>query len=642
MLGFRRKKSVNSTEMPIRNKVVGGVSSDTRQRKSQSRQAVKVKKKEYKISRWRELAVLSGCLLVAMVLVGRAGILQILEKDYLQSKGDARYQRIKEQVPQRGMIVDRHDVPMAISTPVGSIWAHPKTILKNSKEYSYEQLTKALKLQRKEFLALMERNEKREFVYLRRHLKPHEVDRVLALEVPGIHSQREYRRYYPISPDASHLLGFTNIDNAGQEGVELVADERLRGSAGKERVMQNRFGQVVEKLEQIKSVEHGKTVKLSIDARIQHLADQYLSAAVKQHRAKSGSLVALDAKTGEILALSNVPYFNPNDRADLKSSKFKNRAITDVFEPGSTMKPFAVALAVDEKLVSPETIIETEGTYRIGGSRISDTKNHGDISVSEVIIKSSNIGSAKIAMMMPAKDLVKSLDNLGFGKKTEIPLRGQQSGSLPKRKRWRPVEHATLSYGYGMSSTVLQLAQSYTVFANQGRVLPVSLWAFEEGEKPKSTRVFSEQTVAQMNEMMRKVVTDGTAKKAQLPRHSSAGKTGTVHLISPHGGYDSDRYASIFAGFAPVDNPEIVMAVVVSDPRGEVYYGGLVAGPVFAKVMDGALRYRNVPPDLPVENPLAPPASEEQKDSFADPVGPVVDQQSPEKKEATANVGVRG
>jgi len=227
---------------------------------------------------------------------------------------------------------------------------------------------------------------------------------------------------------------------------------------------------------------------------------------------------------------------------------------------------------------------------------------------------------------------VKSLGNLGFGKKTEIPLRGQQSGSLPKRKRWRPVEHATLSYGYGMSSTVLQLAQSYTVFANQGRVLPVSLWAFEEGEKPKSTRVFSEQTVAQMNEMMRKVVTDGTAKKAQLPRHSSAGKTGTVHLISPQGGYDSDRYASIFAGFAPVDNPEIVMAVVVSDPRGEVYYGGLVAGPVFAKVMDGALRYRNVPPDLPVENPLAPPASEEQKDSFADPVGPVVDQQSPEKK----------
>ena len=625
MFGLKRKKSAPKDQVSTRKAVVGGVTAEVGQRKSQ--QAVKVKKKEYKISRWRELTVLSGCLVVAMVLIARAGVLQILEKDYLQSQGDARYQRIKEQIPQRGMIVDRNDVPMAISTPVDSIWAHPPTILKNSQDYSYEQLTKTLKLKRKVFLALMERNKKRQFVYLRRHLKPHEADRVLALEVPGIHSRREYRRYYPISPDASHLLGFTNIDNIGQEGIELVADKQLRGSSGKERVMQNRFGQVVEKLEQIKSVEHGETVKLSIDSRIQHIADQYLSAAVKRYRAKSGSLVALDAKTGEVLALSNVPYFNPNDRADLKSAKFKNRAITDVFEPGSTMKPFAVALAVDEDVVSPQTIIETEGTYRIGGSRISDTKNHGAISVSDVIVKSSNIGSAKIAMMMPAKDLVNRLDNLGFGKKTEIPLRGQQSGSLPKRKRWRPVEHATLSYGYGLSSTVLQLAQSYTVFANQGRVLPVSLWALDKDVKPKSSKVFSEQTVAQMNEMMRKVVTEGTAKKAQLPRHSSAGKTGTVHLISPNGGYEPDRYAAIFAGFAPVDNPEIVMAVVVSDPRGEVYYGGLVAGPVFAKVMDGALRYRNVPPDLPVENPLAPPELEEQKDNFADPAGPVVEKQ---------------
>lgn len=621
MFGLRRKSAKISRNADQR-RTIGGVSASVKQRKSQQ----VIKKKEFKISRWRELAVLCGCLFVASVLVVRAGVLQIVEKDFLQSQGDARYQRIKEQTPQRGMIVDRNEVPLAISTPVDSLWAHPPTILKNSKEYSYKQLVKALNMKRSDFLSLMQRNEKRQFVYLRRHLKPHVADRILALEVPGIHTRREYRRYYPASPDASHLLGFTNIDNIGQEGIELAADKKLRGSSGEERVMQNRFGQVVEKLEQIKSVEHGDTVQLSIDARIQHLADQYLSAAVKQHKAKSGSLVALDAKTGEILALSNVPYFNPNDRADLKSTKFKNRAITDVFEPGSTMKPFAVALAVDEGVVSPSTVIETKGTYRIGGSRISDTRNHGDISVSEVIVKSSNIGSAKIAMMMPAKDLVSSLRDLGFGEKAAISLRGQQSGSLPNRKKWRPVEHATLSYGYGLSSTVLQLAKSYTVFTNKGRVLPVSLWALKEGETPKSSRVFSEETVKELNEMMRKVVTEGTAKKAQLPRHSSAGKTGTVHLVSPTGGYESDRYASIFAGFAPVDNPEIVMAVVVSDPRGEVYYGGLVAGPVFAKVMDGALRYRNVPPDLPVENPFkTEEGSEEQKDNFADPVGPLIE-----------------
>jgi cell division protein FtsI (penicillin-binding protein 3) len=556
-----------------------------------------IKKQPFKISRWRELSVLTVCFFVAAILVARAGVLQIVEKDYLQSQGDARYQRVKEQPPQRGMIVDRFSNPLAISTPVDSVWGHPETLLSQSEKYSYKQLLQFLSMTKKDFMALLKRNEKRQFVYLRRHMKPHEAERILALEVPGIHASREYRRYYPTSPDASHLLGFTNIDNQGQEGVELIANKRLQGSAGKERVMQNRFGQVIEKLEQLKSVEHGETVRLSIDSRIQHLADQYLSAAVKQHKAKSASLVALDAKTGEILALSNVPYFNPNDRADLLSKKFKNRAITDVFEPGSTMKPFAIAMAIDEGVVEAETIISTNGFFNIGRSRISDTKNHGDITVSEVIVKSSNIGSAKIAMKLPAKKLAYTLQNLGFGKKTDLTLRGQQSGLLPKRKKWRPVEHATLSYGYGLSATILQLAQSYTVFTNKGKVLPVTLWAREDGFEPETERVFSEKTVLEVNEMLRQVVMRGTAKQARLPRHSSAGKTGTVHLVSPTGGYQEDHYASVFAGFAPVDDPDIVIAIVVTDPRGEVYYGGQVAGPVFAKVMDGALRYRNIPPD---------------------------------------------
>jgi len=317
-----------------------------------------------------------------------------------------------------------------------------------------------------------------------------------------------------------------------------------------------------------------------------------------------------------------VPYFNSNDRKDLKSSKFKNRAITDTFEPGSTMKPFTVAMALDEGVISPETIIETKGTYNIGRSRISDTKNHGDISVEQVIVKSSNIGSAKIAMKLPAKKLVKTLRSLGFGSKTNLELSGQQAGLLSKKKKWRPIEHATLSYGYGLSATTMQLAKSYTVFANGGKVLPVTIWNQEEGFKPSGKRVFSEKTVQDMNAMLEQVVEEGTAKQAKLSRHTSAGKTGTIHLIdSGTGQYLEDSYASIFAGFAPAHSPEIVMAIVITDPRGGVYYGGQVAGPVFSKVMDGALRYRNVSPDKVQEQTIDKHPSEQVQALKADLLG---------------------
>jgi len=566
------------------------------------------------VSRWRELVVLGLLFMLASGLLFRAGILQIVEKDYLQSKGDARYQVIQKQEPLRGMIVDRNDTALAVSTPVDSISAHPPTLLKQFElkslvnktpeqiaemnSYDHDQLCRLLGKTYGDFVSLIEKYKNKQFVYLKRHMKPQDADRIIALEIPGIHARREYKRYYPASPDAGHLLGFTNIDNEGLEGIERIANKKLTGSVGQVRLMRNRHGQIVEELERIKPVKHGGTVKLSIDLRIQHLADQYLNAAVKSSHAESGTLVALDAKTGEILALANVPYFNSNDRRDLKSNKFKNRAITDVFEPGSTMKPFAIAMALDAGVIKPDTVIKTQGVYNIEGSRISDTKNHGDITAEQVIVKSSNIGSAKIARMLPAKDLVKTLRSLGFGEKTAIELLGQQSGRLSNKKDWRAIEHATLSYGYGLSATTIQLAKSYTVFANNGELLPVTLWAKPADFKPEGDRVFTKKTVQNLNVMLQKVVEEGTAKQARLPRHTSAGKTGTIHLINKEGGgYLDDSYASIFAGYAPASAPEIVMAIVITDPKGDVYYGGQVAGPVFSKVMDGALRYRNVAPD---------------------------------------------
>jgi len=553
-----------------------------------------------RFSTWRENLVLGFFVVVGLGLIVRAGFLQIFDTDYLKSQGDARYQRIKEAKPLRGMILDRNGSPLAISSPVDSIWAHPPTIQKLGDRYSYKKLTKLLGTSPKQFKKTMAKNTKREFVYLKRHLPPVDAEKIMALNVPGVHKMREYRRYYPAGPVASHILGFTNIDNKGQEGIELVENNQLKGFSGRSVIMQDRIGHIVEQLEQLKPVKHGENIKLSIDARIQYLAYRHLKQMVKQSRADSGSLVALDAKTGEVLAMVNMPEFNPNDRSDLQSTKFRNRAITDVFEPGSTVKPFTVALALNEGVVNPSTIIETNGVFHIGRQRISDTKNYGDMTVSEVIKKSSNIGSTKIAAMMEPRYLVNTLEKLGFGKKTAIQLRGEQAGVLPKRRRWRPIEHATLSYGYGTSTTALQLAKAYTALANDsGRVLPVSIFPIAKGEEPDGEKVFSRKTVEQMRGMLQSVVSrEGTAKRAMMPRYTAAGKTGTVHRAKKTGGYHDDSYVSLFAGFAPANDPEIVMVVIVTDPRGEDYYGGRIAGPVFSSVMEGALRFRDVKPDL--------------------------------------------
>ena len=434
-----------------------------------------------------------------------------------------------------------------------------------------------------------------QFAYLKRHISPQLADQVLGLGIKGVDKVREYKRYYPAGPVLGHVLGFTNIDNVGQEGLELAYQSELEGHPGRTQILQDRMGHVVEYVEQLSRVQHGDDVKLSLDSRIQYLAYRHLQSALKKHQASSASLVALDAKTGEVLAMVSAPDFNPNDRAQLKSAHFRNRSIADSFEPGSTVKPFTIAMAMDEGVVSAQSKIETDGQLYIGRNRISDTKNHGLITVAEVIKKSSNIGAAKIAMMMEPRDLYDTYHELGFGQTNKLRLQGEQKGILAKRKKWKPIEHATLSYGYGLSVNTLQLARAYQALANKGVMYPVTLHPVDK--LPKGERVFSEETVEQVNLMLESAVSDqGTAPKARVQQYRVAGKTGTAHRVE-NGRYQDDSYTSLFAGFAPVSDPQIVMVVTVSDPKGVDYYGGLVAAPVFSSVMEGALRFRDVAPD---------------------------------------------
>jgi len=540
------------------------------------------------VSTWRYkmIAVVFGSIFCALVV--RAVHLQIINTDYLQSQGDARYLRVQKEQPTRGMIVDRNDQPLAISSPVDSIWMHPATIISQKSEYSYRELGKLLGISRDALLKKAQDKSAKQFVYLKRHMSPQVAKKILDLGVPGINSVREYKRYYPAGPVLSHVLGFTNIDNEGQEGLELAYEKQLQGQAGLTQVLQDRFGHVVEYVEQLSRVQHGQDIKLSLDSRIQYLAYRHLLAAVKKHQASSASLVALDAKTGEVLAMVSAPDFNPNDRSELKSAHFRNRSITDSFEPGSTVKPFTVAMAIEDGVFSPDTVIDTgTGSYYIGRSRISDTKPHGEITVS--------IGSAKVAMMMPARDLYDTYRRLGFGVTNKLKLQGEHKGILAKRKNWKPIEHATLSYGYGLSVNTLQLARSYQALANGGVLLPVSLHPLENA--PKGKRVFSTQTAKKVALMLEAATSEkGTAPKAQVDQYRIGGKTGTAHKVV-NGRYQDDSYMSIFAGFAPISDPEIVLVVSVNDPKGIDYYGGLVAAPVFSNVMNGALRFRDVVPD---------------------------------------------
>ena len=545
----------------------------------------------YTIRRW----LLLGLYMFGMsVLIWRALDLQILNQEFLQEHGDARALRVVDIPAHRGMIIDRNGEPLAISTPVNSIWATPRKVLMSEMDLS--PLAGYLDLSVDELNILLKDRVGREFVYLKRHIDPVQAEKVMDLNIPGVSLQQEFRRYYPLGEVTAHIIGFTNIDDIGQEGLELAYDEWLRGTIGSKRVLKDRLGRIVENIESIKTPKPGKTLELSIDRRIQYLAYRELKSAVNLHHARAGSLVMLDAKTGEIMAMVGQPSYNPNNRTDLRSEYFRNRAVTDVFEPGSTLKPFTIAAALGSGNYSPVTTIDTRPGYiKVGDHVIRDIHNYGVIDVATVIKKSSNVGATKIALSLEPSKLWDIFSSVGLGQTTGSGFPGETAGHLNAYNNWSEVELATISFGYGLSVTALQLAQAYMVLATGGTMLPLSFHKITEPVAGR--RVISMEIAGQIRAMLEAVVQkEGTGQQAAVTGYRVAGKTGTVHK-SVAGGYSEDRYLSLFAGMAPAADPRLVMVVVIDEPQGDQYYGGQVAAPVFSRVMSGALRLLDVPPD---------------------------------------------
>ena len=542
----------------------------------------------------RHRIVVASLMLGMVVLTGQAYKIQILDSTRLQAEGAARQLRNIVVKPARGRILDRNGDVLAVSTPLDAIWAHPATLFQAREDWP--RLAEALDFSPNRLANILERAKGREFVYLRRHLPPAEASRIESLAIPGVSSQREYGRYYPAGPITSHVLGFTDVDDRGQEGIEKAFDSHLSGVDGQKRVLRDNKGRIVEDIESIRAVHHGRDLQISLDLRIQGSTQKHLADAVGETRAVGASAVMLDVATGEVLAMANVPDYNPNNRSSSGMEVLRNKSVTDVFEPGSTIKPFTLAMALASGHFSTDTPIPTgPGVYRIGKHQISDIKDYGVLSFSGVLVKSSNVGTVKIALELAPEELYRTLSAVGFGEVSGVELPGEVDGSLVKRERWRPIEHATLSYGYGLASTQVQLARAYSVLASGGILRQVTLR--HRSASVPGQRVLSKPTVQQINMLLEKVVSaEGTAKKAAVPAYRVAGKTGTVHKPSPSGGYDEDRYQSIFVGFAPVSNPRFVLAVMVDEPQGK-YFGGEVAAPVFARIMSDALRFNGIKPD---------------------------------------------
>ncbi|MDH4216455.1 MAG: penicillin-binding protein 2 [Gallionella sp.] len=555
-----------------------------------------------KLPGWRATA-LFACLLAGLAgLLGRGVYLQGINNDFLQKKGNERYSRVIEVSAHRGMITDRNGEPLAVSTPVESVWASPPDVDADGRQI--RKLAQILGMSAEEVKTRLY-DTSRDFVYLKRHLPPDQAEKVVRLNLPGISLQREYRRYYPAGEQAAQTLGFTGLDDNGQEGLELAFQEKLGGKPGSQRVIKDRRGHIVEDAGSLKAPKHGGDIMLSLSINLQHLAFRELESAVKLHKAKAGAVVILDAKSGEVLALANYPAFNPNNRNKTSAKAMRNRAIADLFEPGSTMKPFTVATALETGKVSPNTVINTgHGVFTVSGKKIHDAHPEKLLTVSQVIQKSSNIGSAKIALSLQSETMWQSLAASGFGAQTGSNFPGEAPGKLRDPKTWLPIEKATMSYGHGMSVNLLQLARAYTIFTNDGELMPVSLIRLDA--PATGHKVFSERTARAMRAMLESVVKPGgTAPLAQVPGYRVAGKTGTAHKLE--GGVYVDRYVASFVGFAPVSDPRLVVAVMIDEPNNGQYYGGQVAAPVFSKVTGAALHALNIPNDAPLDNVIAPP-----------------------------------
>jgi cell division protein FtsI (penicillin-binding protein 3) len=534
-------------------------------------------------------------------LLARGVYLQGIHNDFLQQKGDARYGRVIDINAHRGMISDRHGEPLAISTPVESVWASPPDV--EATPQQIWQLAQILGMNVGEVKAKLT-DTSRDFIYLKRQMPPEQADKITRLGISGVSLKREYRRYYPGGEVTSHLLGFTSVDDNGQEGIELALQAQLGGKPGSQRVIKDRRGHIVEDVASLRAPKEGGDIALSLDNKIQFLAFREIKQAVEEHKAKAGSIVVLDAKSGEVLALANWPSYNPNNREKPNVNLLRNHVVTDLFEPGSTMKPFTVAAALELGKIKPDTVINTEhGVYTISGRKIHDTHPEAAMTVAQVIQKSSNVGASKIALMMKPEQFWHSLNENGFGEQTGCEFPGEAAGKLRDFNKWRPIEQATMSYGNGISVNLLQLARAYTVFANDGELRPVTL--LKQDTPGLGTPVYSAATARAVRDMLEMVVRPGgTAPQAQITGYRVAGKTGTAHKLE--GGHYVNKYVASFVGMAPASNPRLIVAVMINEPSGAEYYGGQVAAPAFSSVMGAALRLLNVPNDAPLDNVMQP------------------------------------
>ena len=545
------------------------------------------------------IAVFFG--LLASSLIARAVHLQVFNKDFLNQQADARHLRVEKISAHRGTITDRNGEPLAISTPVDSIWANPKELAPAVDDVP--QLARVLGVDSKQLIRRITRSMDKEFLYLKRRLSPEKAKEVLALKLPGINVQREYRRYYPAGEVAGHLIGFTDIDDDGQEGLELAFNHWLAGEMGAKRVRTDRYGLSVEDVESLRPPHHGKELRTSLDLRIQYVAYRVLKAAIQTHSAESGSIVVLDIQTGEVLAIVNQPTYNPNDRSQFSAERYRNRAITDIFEPGSSIKPLVVAAALESGEYRPSSVIDTAPGYVVVGPKtIEDSRNLGRISLTTILARSSNVGATKLAMSLQSEQLWNTMTQFGLGSLTASGFPGESAGLLTHFSHWRPISQATLAYGYGLSVTPLQLAQAYGVLGNNGQLRPISLVALDQ--PAEGDQIISRDSATAVRRMLEEVVRPGgTGTGAAVTGYRIAGKTGTSWKFAA-GGYSKDRYISVFAGLAPASNPRLAAVVVIDEPTGELYYGGDVAAPVFADVMSESLRLLAVPPDaLPARDP---------------------------------------
>jgi cell division protein FtsI (penicillin-binding protein 3) len=544
--------------------------------------------------RWRSSVVLGLVLLGAAGLVARAVELQLLDHGFLASQGDARAMRVVKIAAHRGAIVDRNGEPLAISTPVDSVWVNPQELNDNIDELP--KLARALKEDQQFLARRITSNLDREFLYLVRHMPPEQAAHIKALGIPGLYLLREYRRYYPAGEVAGHVVGFTTIDDKGQEGLELGFDQWLNGEDGAKRVLQDMFGHYVENVESIRAPRPGRDLPTSIDLRIQYLAYRELKSAMQEYRARAGSVIVVDVDTGEVLAMVNQPSYNPNDREQLKPELYRNRAATDIFEPGSSIKPFIMAAALASGQYRIDSVVDTApGFLKVGSKVFEDEENLGAVDLATILAKSSNVGTAKVALSLQPEQIWHTLTGLGFGQVSGSGYPGESAGMLSHYAHWRPIGIATLSHGYGLSVTPLQLAHAYATIGAGGVKRPMT---FERVAGPvPGEQVLDPKVAHALVQLMEQVVEKGgTATRASLIGYRVAGKTGTAWK-SIAGGYSTDRYMAVFAGLVPASHPKLATVVVIDEPSGDLHQGGTVAAPVFANVMSGALRLMDIPPD---------------------------------------------